>query len=93
MTLDEASRLARQLPPVISIETAGKLVGMSRSSSYQAAARGELPLLGFGRRRVVITARWLRILGLYPDDDGGAPGDACVDQFVPACTGRELGGP
>ena len=86
MTLDEARRLARQLPPLIPIETAGKLVGMSRSSSYQAATRGELPLIAFGRRRMVITAKWLTVLGLGPERDEDIPADASISEPIPAST-------
>lgn len=73
MNLIEARRLAHQLPPVISIETAGQLIGASRSSSYEAARRGELPLLTWGHRRLVVTSLWLERLGLAPERDEGAP--------------------
>ena len=86
MTLDEARRLAAQFPPLIPIETAGALVGMSRTGSYVAAARGELPVLAFGRRRMVVTARWLAILGLDPGHDEGAPEGASIDKLTPAAT-------
>jgi hypothetical protein len=74
MTLAEARQLAEQLPPVISIETAGQLIGMSRSSSYEAARRGELPLLTWGRRRMVVTSHWLETIGVQAA--GGVAGDA-----------------
>jgi hypothetical protein len=104
MTLDEARRLASQFPPLIPIETAGALVGMSRTGSYEAAARGELPLLAFGRRRMVVTARWLAMLGLEtdpaletegapidlePEHDGGARLGAPIDQLAPSTAKAE----
>jgi excisionase family DNA binding protein len=68
VTLDDARRLARQLPPTISVEEAGRLLGLSRSSAYEAAQRGELPTLAFGRRRVAVTARVLAMLGIDSAD-------------------------
>lgn len=50
--------------PTISVEDAGKLLGMSRPSAYAAARRGEIPVLRFGRRVVVPTAKVLSMLGL-----------------------------
>jgi hypothetical protein len=85
MNLVEARRLAHQLPPVISIETAGKLIGMSRSRSYEASLRGELPCLTFGRRRMVVTSLWLQRLGLTPERDEDAPArGVLVDPLTPA---------
>lgn len=51
-------------PTTMTIEEAGGLLGLSRSSAYRAAARGELLTLRFGRRLVVPTARLLAMLGL-----------------------------
>ncbi len=56
MTLEE-------LPPTISIERAGKILGISCRSAYRAAARGELPTFKVGRRRLVPTPRLLDLLG------------------------------
>ena len=58
------------LPATISVEEAGKLLGLSRSSAYRAAARGQLPTLVFGRRLLVPTARLLEMLGAP-----GVPGE------------------
>ena len=52
------------LPATISVEQAGKLLGLSRSSAYRAAARGQLPTIVFGRRRLVPTTRLLEMLGV-----------------------------
>ena len=46
----------------ISIEEAGRILGLSRNSAYAAAARGELPILKFGRRLVVPQAALQRLL-------------------------------
>jgi excisionase family DNA binding protein len=46
------------------VPVAGKLLGLSRSKAYEAAARGEIPTLRFGRRLVVPTAPLRRMLGI-----------------------------
>src|SRR6476659_4654707 len=46
-----------------SVETAGKALGLSRVSAYQAARRGELPVIRIGRRWVVPTGPLLTMLG------------------------------
>jgi excisionase family DNA binding protein len=53
-----------ELPPTISVEHAAKLLGVSRSVAYRAAATGELPTITFGRRLLVPTYRLLEMLGL-----------------------------
>jgi excisionase family DNA binding protein len=52
------------LPPTVSVEEAGELLGISRRSAYRAAANGELPTLRLGRRLLVPTARLLEMLGV-----------------------------
>lgn len=52
------------LPPTLSVERAGRLLGLCRRSAYKAAANGELPTLKFGRRLVVPTPRLLELLGV-----------------------------
>lgn len=37
----------------VTIPAAGKMLGLSRQSAYEAAARGEIPTLRFGKRLVV----------------------------------------
>jgi hypothetical protein len=62
-----AARIAlelTELPPTISVERAGRLLGLSRSSAYRAAASGQLPTLAFGRRLVVPTFPLLEMLGM-----------------------------
>ena len=59
---------ATELPPTISIQHAAKLLGLSRSAAYRAAARGELPTIAFGRRRLVPTRRLLQMLGLSVEE-------------------------
>lgn len=52
--------------PVLRIEEAGRVLGLSRSAAYAAATRGDLPVIRIGRRLLVPTLALLRLLG----DDG-----------------------
>ena len=58
-----------ELPPTLSIERAAKLLGLSRSSAYRAAANGQLPTLAFGRRLFVPTVRLLEMLGFQIEEE------------------------
>jgi hypothetical protein len=51
------------------VPEAGRALGLSRNASYEAAARGEIQTLRFGRRIVVPTA-WLKGV-LQLTDEGG----------------------
>ncbi|HLX87462.1 MAG TPA: helix-turn-helix domain-containing protein [Acidimicrobiales bacterium] len=51
----------------MTVEEAGALCGLSRSSAYDAVRRGELPVLRFGRRLMVPTARLRVMLGIDPE--------------------------
>lgn len=46
----------------------GQLLGLGRSATYEAARRGAIPVLRFGRRTVVPTAALRRLLELDVDD-------------------------
>jgi excisionase family DNA binding protein len=75
------------LPTVLTVEQAGRLLGLGRTASYDAVRRGELPVLRFGRRLVVPTNAILRMLALERDE--GAGGGALVSQFVLAATAED----
>jgi hypothetical protein len=47
-----------------SIPQAGAMVGLSRNGSYDATRRGEIPVLKFGRKKIVPKALWDRKLGI-----------------------------
>jgi hypothetical protein len=47
-----------------SIPEAGAMVGLSRNGSYDAARRKEIPVLEFGRKKIVPKALWHQKLGL-----------------------------
>jgi excisionase family DNA binding protein len=54
-------------PPIdrltLTVEEVAQVLGLSRSATYEAIARGEIPSLRFGRR-IVVTRRALhRLLG------------------------------
>ena len=55
--------------PTTTVPLAGKAIGLSRNASYEAAHRGEIPTLQFGRRKVVPTV-WLRQILRLPDSLG-----------------------
>jgi excisionase family DNA binding protein len=46
----------------ISVPEAGKILGIGRNAAYEAARRGELPVLKFGKRLVVPVAALQRKL-------------------------------
>jgi excisionase family DNA binding protein len=54
--------------PTISVEEAGELLGIGRSTAYDAVRTGEIPSIRFGRKIVVPTAAVRRMLRL--DGDG-----------------------
>jgi excisionase family DNA binding protein len=62
---------ASDLPPLLSVEQACELLGVSRSVGYRAAASGDLPTLRWGRRVYVPTARLLELLGLPAEEKVG----------------------
>ena len=52
----------------MSVEEAGKLLGIGRSSAYGAVRRGELPSLKVGRRILVPRSALLRKLEDFQQD-------------------------
>ena len=62
---------ACDLPPLLSVEQACELLGVSRSVGYRAASSGDLPTLRWGRRVYVPTARLLELLGLPAEEKAG----------------------
>jgi excisionase family DNA binding protein len=79
MTIDEA----RQLPTVITVEQAGELLRLGRSAAYEAARRGELPTMRFGRRLLVPTGKLLALLGIDPGNADGGPAEAAAEGHHP----------
>jgi hypothetical protein len=62
-TGDEENRVTTQpfpltdLPALISVPRAAKILGLSRASAYRYAAAGELPTKRFGGRVYIVTAK------------------------------------
>lgn len=50
----------------MTVEDAGRLLGISRRAAYRAAAAGHLPVIRLGRRILVPTARLHQMLGIQP---------------------------
>jgi excisionase family DNA binding protein len=48
----------------MSVPEAGRLLKLGRSQSYEAAARGEIPTLRFGRSLRVPKPKFMQMLGL-----------------------------
>lgn len=64
MNLKEILADIRTKPTVPLWPHAGMALGLSRSSIYQAAERGEIDVLEIGRRKLVVTATLRKRLGL-----------------------------
>lgn len=54
----------QELPPLISVEEAGNILGMSRRTAYRHAEEGHIPTVRFGRRIRVPSAKLMALLGL-----------------------------
>lgn len=63
-TLPIYSAATPAVPATITVEEAGRILGISRSAAYRAAKRGEIPTLRIGRRLVVPAAIFFRMLGI-----------------------------
>jgi excisionase family DNA binding protein len=59
------------LPALISVPTAGEILGLTRATAYRYAAAGGLPIWRFGARRLYVVKAKLREL-LEPDDQAAA---------------------
>jgi excisionase family DNA binding protein len=58
----------------ISVPEAGQLLGIGRDAAYDAAARGEIPVLRLGRTRRVPVPQLLALLGALPEtSEAGIP--------------------
>lgn len=55
--------------PVLTVERAGAVLGLSRPSAYAAVKRGDIPTIRLGRRLLVPTARLRAMLG---ENEGAA---------------------
>lgn len=44
---------------VLTVVEAGKVLGLARSAAYDAVARGDIPCIRLGKRRIVVSVRVL----------------------------------
>ena len=51
-------------PATMTISEAARILGISRSAAYRAAAKGEIPTIRIGGRLLVPTAKLREMLGL-----------------------------
>ncbi len=59
----------------MTVEDAGRLLGVSRRAAYRAAAAGHIPVIRLGRRILVPTARLHQMLGIQPTTRPHEPRD------------------
>lgn len=65
-TSRRGSRLAESDRLVLTVAEAGELLGISRAFAYELVARGELPVIRLGRRRLVPKRALLKLVGMDP---------------------------
>jgi excisionase family DNA binding protein len=58
-----------EVPLVYTVAEAGELLGISRAFAYELVARGELPVIRLGRRRLVPKVALLAMLEPERSDD------------------------
>jgi excisionase family DNA binding protein len=59
---------------VYTVAEAGELLGISRAFAYELVARGELPVICLGRRRLVPKAALLALVGHSAEAPGSVDG-------------------
>lgn len=58
---------------------AARILGIGRTAAYSAAARGDIPILRIGRKRVVPRVALHHLLaGKIPDTEGGHRCHCCI---------------
>ena len=60
---------------VFTVAEVGELLGISRAFAYELVARGELPVIRLGRRRLVPKVALLALVGI----GGASPDDTFTD--------------
>lgn len=63
------------LPPTIGVEEAGELLGLCRTSAYEAVKRGEIPTIRLNGRLHVPVARLRSLLGMTSPSGAEMPVD------------------
>jgi excisionase family DNA binding protein len=59
---------------VYTVAEAGEMLGISRAFAYELVARGELPVIRLGRRRLVPKAGLLALVGQAEPEPSSHPG-------------------
>lgn len=81
-------RLADFAGETLTVEQAGRVLGISRGSAYEAARAGELPTIRIGHRLIVPRHRLAAMLGLRSDE---APaGGPALREDTAAGVGRDV---
>jgi excisionase family DNA binding protein len=62
------------LKPTLSVEEAGRLLGISRTTAYNAAKTGDIPTIKISGRKLVPTARLRDLLGIADASPPQHPG-------------------
>ncbi len=75
------------LPPTLTVEQAGQMLGVCRRTAYRAAERGQIPTIRIGRRLFVPTAKLLTMLGLdqspeEPQAPAPTPGETATYELA-----------
>jgi hypothetical protein len=60
--MDEPDSRGPSATATLSVPEAGRLLGLDRNASYEAARRGDLPVLEFGRKKRVPCVALQRML-------------------------------
>ncbi|MGH3866233.1 MAG: helix-turn-helix domain-containing protein [Pseudonocardiaceae bacterium] len=76
MSATDKNLAQTELPALIPVPTAARLLGLSRASAYRYAASGELPTKRFGRRVYVITNEIRSLLAVEPAHRASDPSSA-----------------
>ncbi|WP_371500218.1 helix-turn-helix domain-containing protein [Kitasatospora sp. NBC_00374] len=63
-----------RVQPTMTVPEAGRLLGLQKAASYNAARRGDIPTISVGRRLLVPTAKLRALLGI----DAAATTDAAA---------------
>ena len=50
-------------PYGLSIADAGKMIGLGKNASYDAAKAGKIPVMEFGKQKIVPRLEWLKRIG------------------------------
>jgi excisionase family DNA binding protein len=74
-------------PLTLSIEEAAELLGIGRSSAYEAARNGQLPTIRLGRRLLVPRPKLEAMLGV--PSDGPGEGARTVGEITTPQEGRD----